>query len=95
MVCLTRIRYFYFYFYFFGIACLCSKFKLALNRAIVFAFQSTSSAVVVPGVLPIDQQSPGGSTTRGTSWPELLLPSEIPDARILTFGYDADIVHLT
>ncbi|KAL2796248.1 hypothetical protein BJX66DRAFT_336262 [Aspergillus keveii] len=26
-------------------------------------------------------------------WPETLLPNDIPDARILTFGYDADIVH--
>ncbi|KAL3448019.1 Alpha/Beta hydrolase protein [Aspergillus insuetus] len=26
-------------------------------------------------------------------WPGALLPNDIPDARILTFGYDADIVH--
>ena len=24
-----------------------------------------------------------------TSWPQTLLPSKVPDARILTFGYDA------
>ncbi|KAF4893329.1 Protein SERAC1 [Colletotrichum fructicola] len=27
-------------------------------------------------------------------WPKMLLPAEIPDARILTFGYDADVVNL-
>jgi hypothetical protein len=26
------------------------------------------------------------------SWPQTLLPSDLPRARILTFGYDADIV---
>lgn len=49
------------------------------------------------GALPIDQRCPGGtgSTTRGNSWPELLLPAKIPQARILTFGYDADVVHFS
>ncbi|KAJ5166726.1 uncharacterized protein N7482_005507 [Penicillium canariense] len=26
-------------------------------------------------------------------WPEQLLPTDLPTARILTFGYDADIIH--
>ncbi|KAK5625580.1 hypothetical protein RRF57_001296 [Xylaria bambusicola] len=29
----------------------------------------------------------------GTFWPKDLLPKDIPNARILTWGYDADIVH--
>ncbi|KAI0420903.1 Alpha/Beta hydrolase protein [Xylaria grammica] len=28
-------------------------------------------------------------------WPESLLPSDLPTARIITYGYDADVVHLT
>ncbi|KFA80265.1 hypothetical protein S40288_04571, partial [Stachybotrys chartarum IBT 40288] len=32
-------------------------------------------------------------TTNGTLWPEDFLPKTIPTARILTFGYDANIVH--
>ena len=28
-------------------------------------------------------------------WPKTLLASKLPNARILTFGYDADIVHFT
>ncbi|KAH0536662.1 hypothetical protein FGG08_006488 [Glutinoglossum americanum] len=49
------------------------------------------------GALSIDQHSLGdaGSITRGSSWPELLLPAIIPQARILTFGYDADIAHFS
>lgn len=32
--------------------------------------------------------------TKGTTlWPEKLLPEKVPQARILTFGYDADIYH--
>jgi hypothetical protein len=27
-------------------------------------------------------------------WPELLLPSKVPNARVLTFGYDAYVAHL-
>ena len=27
-----------------------------------------------------------------TFWPETLLPAELPQARIMTFGYDADVV---
>ena len=30
----------------------------------------------------------------GIYWPLQLLPNELPDARILTFGYDADITHV-
>jgi hypothetical protein len=30
----------------------------------------------------------------GVFWPESLLPREFPKARIMTYGYDADIVHL-
>ncbi|KAI1440073.1 hypothetical protein F5Y02DRAFT_363690 [Annulohypoxylon stygium] len=30
----------------------------------------------------------------GTFWPQDLLPKDIENARILTFGYDADVVHL-
>lgn len=30
-----------------------------------------------------------------TPWPRLLLPKDIPQARIMTFGYDADIVRWT
>ncbi|KAI0898840.1 hypothetical protein F4806DRAFT_455761 [Annulohypoxylon nitens] len=30
----------------------------------------------------------------GTFWPRDLLPKDIENARILTFGYDADVVHL-
>lgn len=34
-------------------------------------------------------------TTEGSSpWPQTLLPVEIPCARILTFGYDANVVDL-
>jgi len=42
----------------------------------------------------------GGQTTTWTaegskaSWPELLLSEDIPEARILAFGYDADVVKL-
>lgn len=32
-------------------------------------------------------------TYNGNLWPETLLPKEIPTARILTFGYDADVVN--
>lgn len=28
-----------------------------------------------------------------TLWPESLLPAKVPQSRILTFGYDADIYH--
>ena len=28
------------------------------------------------------------------AWPSLLLPKDIPDARISVFGYDADVVNL-
>lgn len=28
------------------------------------------------------------------SWPEVLLPSRIPNARVLTYGYDAYVAHL-
>jgi protein SERAC1 len=30
----------------------------------------------------------------GTFWPQDLLPNDFAKARILTFGYDADIVHI-
>jgi len=30
----------------------------------------------------------------GTYWPTQLLPDDIPDARIMTFGYDADVTKL-
>ncbi|KAK5124654.1 hypothetical protein LTR85_001367 [Meristemomyces frigidus] len=30
--------------------------------------------------------------SNGTFWPEQLLPQDIPGARVLTFGYDADLV---
>lgn len=42
----------------------------------------------------------GGQTTTWTvdgenaSWPEKLLAEDIPTARILAFGYDADVVNL-
>ena len=26
-------------------------------------------------------------------WPEQLLPADLPNARILTYGYDADVAH--
>lgn len=29
----------------------------------------------------------------GTFWPAQLLPKDVPKARIMTFGYDADVVH--
>ena len=29
-----------------------------------------------------------------SSWPQTLLPTKLPHARILTFGYDADVVNL-
>lgn len=34
-------------------------------------------------------------THRSTScfWPEKLLPADVPDARIFTYGYDADVAH--
>ena len=32
-------------------------------------------------------------TCNSTLWPETLLPQEIPEARILAFGYDADVVN--
>jgi hypothetical protein len=30
----------------------------------------------------------------GTFWPQDLLPNDFPKARIMTFGYDADITHV-
>ncbi|KAL9628899.1 MAG: hypothetical protein Q9164_007109, partial [Protoblastenia rupestris] len=35
-------------------------------------------------------------TTSGATaaWPRLLLPDDIPDARISAFGYDADVLNL-
>lgn len=34
-------------------------------------------------------------TDKGTGvfWPEALLKNDVPEARIITFGYDADVVH--
>jgi hypothetical protein len=32
-------------------------------------------------------------TTNDTLWPEEFLPKALPTARILTFGYDANILH--
>lgn len=32
-------------------------------------------------------------TCNHTLWPETLLPKELPKARILTFGFDADVVN--
>lgn len=43
------------------------------------------------------QDHPGGESTEhlahedGVFWPKTLLPAIIPDAKILTFGYDADV----
>jgi len=31
----------------------------------------------------------------GTFWPETILPKEIPEARVLTWGYDAGVFSLT
>lgn len=28
-----------------------------------------------------------------TCWPELLLPNDLPEARIILYGYDADVVN--
>ena len=28
-------------------------------------------------------------------WPKLLLADDVPNARIITYGYDANVVHLT
>ncbi|MCJ1271835.1 hypothetical protein MMC22_011740 [Lobaria immixta] len=33
------------------------------------------------------------ATNAVSPWPQMLLPTKLPDARILTFGYDADVVH--
>jgi protein SERAC1 len=33
--------------------------------------------------------------TKKVPWPEELLSQDIPDARIITYGYDADVVHWT
>lgn len=36
-----------------------------------------------------DREKTWGANNGDASWPQALLPSELPDARILTFGYDA------
>ena len=34
-------------------------------------------------------------TAKGAAacWPEVFLPNDLPDARIITYGYDADVVN--
>lgn len=51
------------------------------------------SVVLVHG-LTGNRESTWTEHEHGTTWPRDKLPSDLPTARIMTFGYDADVVHL-
>lgn len=39
-----------------------------------------------------DDYSSDGSSTNKVFWPSDFLPSDLPDARIWTYGYEADVI---
>lgn len=41
-----------------------------------------------------NRESTWSETRSGVVWPQDLLPKDMPKARIMTFGYDADVVRL-
>jgi pimeloyl-ACP methyl ester carboxylesterase len=53
---------------------------------------SSSSIVFVHG-LTGNRESTWTEPESNTLWPLALLPAEVPSARILTFGYDSNIIH--
>lgn len=50
------------------------------------------SIVFVHG-LTGDREKTWTHQTTACFWPEALLPSDLPNARIFTYGYDADVAH--
>lgn len=58
-----------------------------------FSSISTSSLQLVEKETPPDiYEGTAKPKTKKVYWPRDLLPFEIPEARILTYGYDADVI---
>jgi len=51
-----------------------------------------NSIVFVHG-LTGGRESTWTDKSTGIAWPEVLLKNDLPQSRVVTFGYDADIVH--
>lgn len=62
------------------------------STALLVQKETTSS--LVPWNTAQSQESSSGSVqkSRKCYWPRDLLPLDIPDAKILTYGYDADVI---
>lgn len=50
--------------------------------------------VFVHGLFGHREHTWTGLQNKSIMWPRDLLPTDVPNARILTFGYDADVVKL-
>ena len=57
-----------------------------------FLLNQTPSIVFIHG-LTGDRESTWTAKGAATGWPELFLPNDLPEARIITYGYDADVVN--
>jgi hypothetical protein len=44
-----------------------------------------------PGVVGSDDERQSKDTSQGVFWPTTLLPEVLPDTRMFTWGYDADV----
>lgn len=58
-------------------------FGLTVKHSIVFIHGLTGG-----------RESTWTATGAAACWPELLLSNDLPEARVITYGYDADVVNL-
>jgi hypothetical protein len=52
------------------------------------------SAVKIEAPLPVEGQGIGQTGAKTLFWPKELLPQDVPQSRIYTWGYDVDIKHI-
>ena len=81
----------------YGIKVLCGpdqpRAEYALKYCHLGNAKQSNSVIFVHG-LTGGQLSTWTAPGASAPWPSLLLPDDIPDARISTFGYDADVLNL-
>ena len=64
-----------------------------ISNVSTFSSSSSSPFQLVDYKTPPDfQDTAAKQKTNKVYWPRDLLPSEIPEAKILTYGYDADVI---
>jgi len=73
--------------------------RTVVSRSSQFSNESTFSSMASSSLQLVEKDTPpdvhdaaAKSKTNKVYWPRDLLPFEIPDARILTYGYDADVI---